>query len=413
MRNLPTPEPSEDGSYRFEHYFDEDDERDSVTLSAVVDPVVEVDGVGTVNLPRWEDDLATLPLLPVPRFPLVGEPEAVSGVIDQQNGSLATTIRLDATAPEAGGCVTLTDAQDLAAESTPNELAVRVFDGDRRIDVGDDCAVELTAGEERTLTVEIDAGDQEFAQPDAFAGSLSFRSVSAVDESEAQDFENIEIRAEVLPRESTSVSTTKVALLVGLAIALPLLLLVGANLLRRTVELRGSGQRAVIPVTFAAGRLNRRGDDGTTLPLSLTDRDMAIDVPMAGKARKVGIGSAMFRAHLPRNPFGDVNFDIEVPGAELVIGAEGTIANGRRGVFGGVLTPSSNESWVFYADERPIRRDSEIEPVNGSLLLLTHQTPQQAMTALTQALPRIESEIGRAIQRLAIAPKGDAQPATR
>ena len=137
---LATPAVAPDGSFPFT-YDVPMDAPDSLTFEARVRPQVQLaDDLPAIELPEWRGMLAPISVRDLPGFPLVDAPGSL-GELSKDRMRATTTMGVDASGPEAGGCVSLMELQVTdTPEGTVGTPVLELLDGDRVVTPEDECA---------------------------------------------------------------------------------------------------------------------------------------------------------------------------------------------------------------------------------------------------------------------------------
>ena len=420
---VPTAEP--DGSYVVPYRVSGDFQGDSVLLSASLSPVIRLSPrAPLIELDTWTGELGRVPVMPVPGFPLIEHPLPFDGLLDDANRQLSTTLNIDSSASESGGCIELLDVTPPSIGGQTTD--VRIFQNNAQIMPGIPCAVELFDGQTTTLVLVVDAIGVDSLQDEYRAGSLVFRSASGIEPTHYRDY-MIELEvppaalvaaesevppaapAAVLlgPESRTETDVVVALLLMAGAVMAPILMLFGSNLISATLDVGGLRQ-ATIPVSVGDGTIHRRTKSGELVPLQAKGTDISLERlgRPRNSRRSVTVGDFTIGCRLSPNPFSESKVFVTHTSAQFVVGNEGTWSRSNEGR----MSQRLSSAWMLQCRDLPTRTDSAIDlPLDGSLTLLLpdHGDEQSLEQLLSDITEKLLSTVNQAATRHAIEPRGN------
>jgi hypothetical protein len=415
------------GTFTFEYDVAETFSETGLDIFAVVKPVVRMDeSAPDVELPPWEGSLGSLEVRPIPKLPLIGEPTQMSRVLDAENNPTDSVfILVDATAPEAGGCVTLKSLKQSGAKSGVNgQAGVRVLFEGQELGSGE-CALELAQGETAELEVEVTVEGLTFTDTNtqSFEESLEFESVSGVDPTQSESTD-LRFTFAVEPITGTTIPWLKVVLFVLVALLLPVILLYLANWLAAKLLFDRSSWVSV-PVRLEHGDFFRTSSTNMSSDRLVLSEDDINVLPVAeeGTHREVTVGGFEFKARMPLNPLKDVYATVSRPGDQFTVAEAGTAKKGNRGLTSVALAGA----WAFGSSSQPVvdadggpsgsifdepgtASTKSVLPIDGHLVMLASPRVAAAIPEMAKRLSEARLVVNRATTRHATEPATPPPP---
>lgn len=391
-----------DGTWQFDYEVPADLQEDQLEFDADLVLKAQIDkNRDPIELDTWSfDNFGVVEVRDTPKYPLLDAPIApFDKALSQNRTRISTTFVIEAPADvESGGCVELIDVTSAVDPDKEIEGSIVVTDGGTEVSVGDPCALEIQTGEQRILTIEMEIdGDDVTDQRTSLTGSLSFRTTSAVDPKESNEYQKT-VTASVVPEFVTDTDWFRVVLLTLLAVLGPFVILYVLNFLNRRIDV-GPGAVVTIPVKFADGRMYRRSGTESS-ELTITDDDLDIvGMPSPGGYRSVDAGGVEFAGAMPWSPLADTYGIARSKTAQLVIANHGTDPKHTEI---GRLGPTLRGAWVFQSDSLPEKNDDKFEPINGVLTLIVPTDPDSARTLFAEHRQQIEDLLDQTCRRLAV-----------
>lgn len=367
-----------------------------LTVSAQLDPAAN-----PVILGQWPKSvIGSIEVRDLPKHPVMDDPVVpFEETFNQKQTVIESTLHVDATAQESAGCVTL------LSTTPPANGSVTVLLQGKELGVGADCALHLNAGETAELTVRLSVDKKSIVEPRQVVGDLTFDLKGDLDGAQRESITK-SFNARVIPTYSRKVDQSTVVWLVLAAVLLPILLLYGFNFLMAKIDL-GDGALVAMPVRLRSGALYRLVN-GSEAPLTFDGNDLDVmSIPSAGKYRTLDLRGLSISGRMPGSPFGDVFGSAAAEGAAFVVANSGSRRNGSRGR----LPASARGAWVFHSPSRPIKDSELVEPLDGTLTMITDATIGDALRSFAQNSATITDTITRSADRHA-APRPPAAAVT-
>jgi len=396
---------SPDGSFTFDIDLPDDASTDDLVVTADLRPVVRVTDDGPViELQPWSGELGRLTVEPLPNRPILGAFEPFDVSLDQDERTVRTRALVDASGADAGGCVSLVSAEAPAIEGLDQRGSATVRFRGEEISVGETCPIQLSAGETDFVELELSIDGVDLDSGDRFVvGDVVFETEGEIQPVQVGE-EPLSYQAVIEPKVSTETDWWKVVEFSLLALALPLLLLLGANWVAAKLRIKRCAH-VVLDVALVNGRLMRVTNHGDA-PLSFTSDDLQIiGNPEEGATREVTLAGFDFQARMPANPFGDVYATVSKPGSQHVVGDLGVARPGR-----GRTPVVMNGAWAFASDGTPVRSSSDgddLDRVAGRLVIVSPPNLVEAIPFLDSRLSDIADTVKRNLFRVAVDPSED------
>src|SRR5262249_29408659 len=132
---------------------------DGLGVTARLHPVIQLaEDAPAVALPDWSGSLGTVPVAPLPHYPVVDRPTPFTSALDQDHTTIEATVHVDATAQESSGCVTLTALS--ASDGNQPDAQVNLLNGASRVDLGQECPIHLAFGQPADLILAVSVPKQ-------------------------------------------------------------------------------------------------------------------------------------------------------------------------------------------------------------------------------------------------------------
>ena len=393
---LPTPAINADGTFVYPYTVPDGFTGDSIALSATLDPIIRLSSdAPDVHLPTWQGDLGTINVLPVSKFPFITLKSSSLGTFDQKHRTLTTTVEIDATAPDSGGCVSVGTAFTfLPFKGMKGSPSVQLRDGSTRIDDHASCAFKINTGEKKDITLVVSLGHATFVSEGTLQASGVLHSVNATDGTKNGDAP-IVVSAKIIPITISTTDWGKVVLYTIFAVLIPILLLFIYNVFTAKLAVGESQRESAwlleLPTRLRDGRLVRL-DGVTEVPLVADDDDFRrIPGPGTSYARSVDAGKVAFRARIPMSPFGDIVAVVDGGDASFVVGPLGSTRRGSRGK----MPLTTVRAWGFTSSETPVRiKDTAaLEPLDGTLSILLPFSMSRAREEVATIRPDLDEII--------------------
>jgi hypothetical protein len=379
----------------------EDFASDSLIVEADLKPQVEVFPPGRIwTLSSWNGELAELEVRPLPVYPLVELPRSFD-VIDQDNLIRRAAVRIVAAGDESAGCLTLTVVSfNDELPDDAGQLAVRVLDGERTIIPGDLCSIELLSGDERDLTIEVQASPEQARLAGLYAGTLAMTSTSAIDPSQSEEFSYpIEIRV----RPLTVIELPSAELLFiyfALAALAPIALLYMYNFVWGARLDVVSTPLVTVPFSYDGRSLHRHDPLGGAAGLTVAADDVRPWGTSSGRPRRL-IGrlpdgqELRLRARVSWLPWGQPYATSEIGGHRLQLGPLGRLRRTGAGHIG----LSTSGLWV--AGMTPVA--NHLGPVAAANDRISDPSAWDGVIAVLPGMVVGSDVVGRTAQILATA----------
>lgn len=388
-----------DGTWEISYAVEANYESELVPLVADLTASVRVqDGLPSYTIGNWNGiDLGALTIRDVPKYPVIDRPVSkFERALSQKDRTTEAKLVVVAPDDEGGGCVTLERVSEPVSSDGSRTGFVRVFDGNDQLSVGDECALKLNAGESSELTIEVSAGNGDFAVIDSIAGTVSLRSSSDIDPSRSEVFVK-EVVVSVAPSLVTSPDYKRALLLAMTALAVALAVLYALSWYDARIDI-GPSSLVAVPVVFRNGRLYRR-ENGSETEFGYRDDEVdRLALPGPGKFRRVKAQSVEFKGQMSRSPFGDVSGRAKSLSGERVVSVGGATSDGEAGQ----LSASLHNAWAFSYGHPPRKVDGGISEVEGNLTLVVDSDFDQARDDVGKLTPMIEQKLSAVLSRHAV-----------
>jgi hypothetical protein len=408
------PDQAPDGTWTISYDVPQSVPGDQLDLTATVSSSIRLaDSSQTLPVQSSQPQhLDPIEVRGLPRYPVLDDPVGSFSTVDQHHLVVKSTLEVDASAPESGGCVRLDRAQPPRSDGYPVTPSVTVTVGGKPVDIGKDCAIRLNDGDIRLLDVTVSFDRQNLvergrAMSAHLEGSLDFTSTSSRDATQTETFVKPYGVATnpIMEVVNPDARTMTVAFLI--AAVLPFLIMYGLNLISRKIDV-GRAAFVEVPVRYDGGVVSRVGSPSSVL--TITDDDVnVVGMPIQGRYRRVNVGGVEFRGHIPRSPFADVSGRAVASGAALVISAKGSTKRGDAGKLEATLSKGEELGWAFRTSAAPERRtpesdETDLLPVDGTLTMLVPRQPDAARRYVASRIHEITERIGDVVRAHAVRP---------
>lgn|GEM_PF-1382137 len=397
-----------DGTFSFDFDVPIDFPGEELVVTAELRPIVRMnESAPIVELPQWSGELGRIAILPIPKHPIVDPFAPFIGALKQSVTTLTTTALVDASAPESGGCVRVSGVAVPDGGLLEGSPTVTLRWKGNVIGPSDVCPISLADGEtgEIELEVSLEGAMIVDSTETLIVGEVSFEASGAIEPIQSGDVTN-GYSTKVEPESSDVTEEGALWGLVAVALLIPLLLLFGANVIAARLR-AGQSAHVVRRVRFTNGRFV---DEADGLPVVFVSDDIDnIGNPQPGTHRELTIDNFKFDAKMPKNPFGDVSAVVTSPGSPFVVGDTGTAKKPRIGRTPVVMA----RAWAFAADGLPTRTAvgaDTIEPLPGTLLIVTPAVHMNALPYIRERMPEIHDTVDRAIARHIVDPGVEPEP---
>ena len=389
-----------DGSWEIPLPIAESDNQDKVSLEAQVGALVAIDpSLPPLQIGQWSAiRLGNLEVRDQPKYPIInGGVSTFSNALSQVDKYAEANLVLVAPEDEGGGCVELVDVTNLASSNGERRANIALLlDGDV-IEESSACPVEIGPGEERVLTIRVDATSGDFSQNDTLRGAVSLRSSSAINSDQFEVFTQ-EVVVESRPKIRSVLDYRRAFSLAFVAVLCSIVVLYLFGWFTAKLDL---GRRAVLrlPVAFSNGQLFR-GLAGELAAMDYRDEEVDFrELPQRpGKYRRILLKDAELKARMPRLPFSDCSGEARAIGSGFIFTAFG----GSRGSKRAAINTSLTNSWYLSTLNRPTVNAGQLDPIDGTLTLLINPDLVAARNEFPRRVKEIESVLAENLARQAV-----------